>query len=287
MVSDDPDQFDRSLAVLAAARFAALPISAFSRIAVERMFERPANVSQGGSRSSGDRRPVYELLTDAVASSAKQTQIDAVVRLHFEVVATSFASTLFESTPAQAIGEATEETSDAWQPDDPLVAQRDRILRFEGAEPMTAMDIGRFLRVSRTTLVTRRRSGAVLGLPLGSARKLVYPRWQFDPARPTHLVPGLQRVLSLLSMKDPWGVADLLTSRHPALDGETPIDRLRATRGAEADRIAALVASEYLGGLEATMPKQPPKQIYVVQRPGGWGAVRPEQSARVSRSGRN
>jgi uncharacterized protein (DUF2384 family) len=44
---------------------------------------------------------------------------------------------------------------------------------------------------------------------------------------------------------DPWGVADLLTSATPALDGKRPIDVL-LTEPSSAARIAALIRSEYL-----------------------------------------
>ncbi len=299
--SVDLEGLDRSLALLAAIRFADYPISDFSRIAIARLFEPTADAQRDrGSTGDGSaRRAAGDLLVDWPVSRRAQTRRRSLVRAYFETVVADYAADLIVAIESKidASPADPEDISDAWQPGNELVEQRDRILRYGGTSPMSASEIQQFLELSRTTLATRRRSGALLGLPLGSDRKLVYPRWQFDSARPTHLLPGLQPALSRLSQRDPWGLADLLTSGHPALDGETPLERLK-TDPSSADRIARLLEAEYVhlptqvtktrpaqttGRLaEATegisMPKSTPKQIHVVKRPEGWGAVRAGKS---------
>lgn len=57
------------------------------------------------------------------------------------------------------------------------------------------------------------------------------------------LVRSLLPSLSDVAGTDPWGVADLLTSATPALDGRRPIDVLLSDPR-EARRIAALIRAE-------------------------------------------
>ncbi len=289
----DVEGLDRSLALLAAVRFADYPVSAFSRKAMGRLFEPTAN-GHRGREASGTKpatRAVYDLLTEYPVGKRAKARTLTLIRVHFEAMVASYATDLVRLLEKHAGEAPPEDTSDAWQPDDRLLDQRDRILRYGGSGPMSASEIQQFLELSRTTLAARRQSGALLGLPLGSSRKLVYPRWQFDPSRPTHLLPGLKPALSRLACYDPWGLAGLLTSSHPALDGWTPLQKLNDDPSS-ADMIAGLLEAEYLQlpNQEATSPtrdandtrrreskhmaKTTPKQIHVVKRPDGWGAVR-------------
>jgi hypothetical protein len=289
----DVEGLDRSLALLAAVRFADYPISEFSRKAMGRLFESTASAQRkrGTNKDRPATRAVYDLLTELPVGKRAKARTFTLIRAHFEAVVVSYATDLIRMLEKKVNDARAEDTSGAWQPDDRLLDERDRILRYGGSSPMSASEIQRFLELSRTTLAARRQSGALLGLPLGSSRKLVYPRWQFDPSRPTHLLPGLQPALSRLARYDPWGLADLLTSGHPALDGRTPLEKLSADPSS-ADLVAGLLEAEYLQlpdqaaspttrHANDTTPKESrhmakatPKQIHVVKRPEGWGAVR-------------
>jgi hypothetical protein len=237
--SDDPEQFDHSLAVLAAARFAELPISTFSRSAVRQMFDL-------GEAASIAHHSVFQLITEPRANAKTQARRDQLVKRHFEAVLNEFAAALVHEAITSDATEEDQGDPDTWVPSDRLIDERDRILTFGGQEAMSAREVVEYLGVTRTTLATRRSRGSLLALPLGSDRKLVYPRWQFDPERPTQVVPGLEAAIAGFGQKDPWGVADILITPHPALDGEVPILRLLASRGADADRIRDLLASAYL-----------------------------------------
>ena len=268
----DPDQFDHSLAVLAAARFAELPISPFSRIALRQLFE-PDETAIPGHHSSRVDESVYRLITETIGNRREQAQRDRAVKKHFEVVLEDFTQTLLQGSIASVDVEEDQADAETWVPGDRLTGERDRILMFGGEPAMSGREVSDYLGVSRTTLATWRARGTLLSLPIGSDRKLFYPRWQFDPERPTRVVPGLERVIAGLGLRDPWGVADILVTPHPALDGEVPIRRLIATRGADAARIRDLIASEYLLEIEVAK-KSVSNQIHVSQRPEGWGATR-------------
>lgn len=242
--SVDPDRFDHSLAVLAAARFAELPISPFSRVAIRLLFE--SDEADLRRRDAALDQSVYRLITETFANHRVQARRDRAVKRHFEAVLEDFTQTLVQSAISGAGLEEDQADAESWVPSDRLTDERDRILTFGGEPAMTGREVGDYLGVTRTTLATWRSRGALLALPLGSDRKLVYPRWQFDPERPTRLVPGLERVSAGLGQQDPWGVADILVTPHPALDGEVPIRRLIASKGSDADRIRDLIASAYL-----------------------------------------
>jgi len=147
--------------------------------------------------------------------------------------------------PADGQADADDE-SEAWQPPRDLVAQRDQILNFGGAPALRAREAQTYLAVTRATLVNWRRRGQILGLPVGSDRKLMYPRWQFDPRRPTRVLEGLTTVVGAHGDEDPWGVAAWLVRRHPALDGARPIEQLREGDAAGVSRLARLLSAEYL-----------------------------------------
>jgi hypothetical protein len=237
----DADRFERTLVMLFAAHVAEAPVSDFVRAAVGQLAAEPGRRKELGRWAN---RPLYQLMTeDAAASDLGAAQREAAIHHAFEAKLHGYVGGLLESIGGEQLAE---DVSDAWQPGEPLRMQRDRILAYGGGHAMSAREVQAFLNVTRTTLANRRREGGLLGLPLGSDRKLVYPSWQFDPRRPTHLVPGLAVVLHHLSGREPWGVADLLTASSPALDGETPIERLLRAGPGAADQVTDIIEAQYV-----------------------------------------
>jgi hypothetical protein len=220
------------------ARFADLPLTEFARRAAAELARNPLPDSRLGRWAD---LPVLQLIADEAAIATLGKRREAAIRRTFESQVSSYAASLRD-----AIEVADEDVSDAWQPATRLAAARDRILLFGGEAPLSGREVVEFLEVTRTTLANWRRSGRILGLPHGSDRKLVYPRWQFDPKRPTHLLPGLTEVLVGSKGREPWGIADVLTAPTPALDGETPIARLRRSGANAVQEVTAILDATYL-----------------------------------------
>ena len=77
---------------------------------------------------------------------------------------------------------------------------------------------------SRQTPHDRAKAGTLLAIRENG--RLRFPLCQFDPEGPDGVVPGLAAVLTALDFS-PLAKAAWLERPHPALDGQTPIERLR------------------------------------------------------------
>jgi len=238
----DADAFERGLALMLTARFADLPLTEFARHAAAQMATNPASGSKLGPWAT---RPLLSLIAEKAAIANLGKRRETAIRRSFESQVQNYVVSLLEAIEDR--GDADEEDrSEGWQPGAALAAERDRILRFGGPAPLTGREVVGFLGVTRATLANWRRNGRILGLPHGSERKLVYPRWQFDPKRPTHLLPGLAEVLAASKEREPWGVADLLTAPTPSLDGQRPIERLAQAGVGAAAQVSAVINAAYL-----------------------------------------
>lgn len=142
-----------------------------------------------------------------------------------------------------------EDASDYWQPPAELDAVRQQILTFGGQPALTSHQAARYLGLStRQGLSRRRHAGKLLGLPVGP-RRFLYPRWQFEPSQPDQLLFGLPDFLAAVG-SDPWGLADVLTTRQPHLGDMEPVKLLRdRNRRAEAhSKVSAMLAETYESG---------------------------------------
>lgn len=83
-------------------------------------------------------------------------------------------------------------------------------------------------RISSQTLLAIRENG-----------KLCFPFWQFDPAGPDGVIDGLPAVLKALEISD-YAKLNWLTRTNPYLDGQTPIQALKA---GQKDRVLAEAAA--------------------------------------------
>jgi hypothetical protein len=113
-----------------------------------------------------------------------------------------------------------------WRPRD-LGDEQAAIMYYGGKPPYSARETQAQLELTRQGLAQRRKTGKLLGLPIGP-RRVKYPAWQFDFRRSDNLVAELAKVLGAAPRDDPWGVADILTSPQPSIASRVPIDVLRA-----------------------------------------------------------
>jgi hypothetical protein len=99
-------------------------------------------------------------------------------------------------------------------------AEAGRALRQFGADQVADLLQTR----SRQTPHDRAKAGTLLAIRENG--RLRFPLCQFDPEGPDGVVPGLAAVLTALDFS-PLAKAAWLERPHPALDGQTPIERLR------------------------------------------------------------
>ena len=107
---------------------------------------------------------------------------------------------------------------------------RGRAPRSASGQAYTGAWLAAKLGVEPRELDVRRRSGELLGVPLGRGTEYVYPAWQFDPAgRP---LPAIARVVAAAreaGLSDAE-LADLL-ARRDGMTGRTRLlDALRTGR---------------------------------------------------------
>ena len=130
--------------------------------------------------------------------------------------------------------------------DDPLagarvrgLAMRQELLQRDGGT-LTSEQVAAHLGLSRQAVDKRRRAGRLIGLNVGR-RGYAYPAWQFSEGG---VLPGLEAVLTSLSVHDPWMRSAFFLSGDPRLESERPLDELR--RGnVEAVRRAAAGYGEH------------------------------------------
>jgi hypothetical protein len=89
----------------------------------------------------------------------------------------------------------------------------------------SATQVAQLLGTSRQTPHDR-VSGQTL-LAIKENGKFCFPSWQFDPAGPDGVIDGFPSVLKALEMSD-YGKLNWLTRTNPYLDGQTPIQALKA-----------------------------------------------------------
>jgi hypothetical protein len=125
----------------------------------------------------------------------------------------------------QSLVPSDEDASELWRPSG-LHDEQAAILNYGGRRPLTAAEAQELLQLTRQGLAQRRRSGRLLGLPVGP-RRILYPAWQFDRGRTSKLLSGMEAILAAAPRDNPWAVADVLTTRQPSIGDAIPIEVLR------------------------------------------------------------
>jgi hypothetical protein len=90
---------------------------------------------------------------------------------------------------------------------------------------LTAVQVAQLLGTSRQTPHDRVSSQTLLAIRDNG--KLCFPSWQFDPAGSDGVIEGLPAVLKALEISD-YAKLNWLTRVNPYLDGQTPIQTLKA-----------------------------------------------------------
>jgi hypothetical protein len=82
------------------------------------------------------------------------------------------------------------------------------------------------LGISRQAVEKRRRAGKLIALET-ARHGYRYPVWQFSESG---TIPGLGEVLGVLAPHDEWMQVAFFLGEDPLLDGDTPLDSLKAGR---------------------------------------------------------
>ena len=136
----------------------------------------------------------------------------------------------------------THEPTGFWYPDAATAAGKPghTILWYGRRRPLSLAEVCDNTKLEEEAVLARMRIGSLLGLPVGP-EEVLFPAWQFDDRRPGQIIAGLCEILSI-APHDPWGVADLLTSRQPSLDERVPVSALRGGADRGRHRITAAAA---------------------------------------------
>jgi hypothetical protein len=102
------------------------------------------------------------------------------------------------------------------------LAIREELLQAEGGM-LTAEQTAKQLNLTRQAVDKRRQAGRLIAVSTGR-RGYLYPSWQFTAQG---VLPGLERVLSESSVKDPWMMMAFFLSGDARLEGRTPLEALR------------------------------------------------------------
>ena len=103
------------------------------------------------------------------------------------------------------------------------------------AESIGVEEAAQFTQRSRQALERRRREGRLLALKMKNQWR--YPKWQFDPASPGGVVPGLEEVLGHLELS-PAGAAAWMTEPSDVFGGKSAIELLRKGRARDVIELA-------------------------------------------------
>ena len=100
-----------------------------------------------------------------------------------------------------------------------------RFLTVEGGM-LSTQEVASILDISPQAIHKRRRTGKLIGIAQG-LNHYSFPVWQFEG---NHTVAGLESVLTVLSEHDPLMQVIFMLNPNDRLDGQRPLDLLRAGR---------------------------------------------------------
>lgn len=104
------------------------------------------------------------------------------------------------------------------------IEAKKRLLTAEGG--MLSTQEAAMLDISPQAVHKRRRAGKLIGIAQG-LKQYSFPAWQFEG---NHTVAGLERVLDVLGDHDPLMQVVFMLNPNDRLDGQRPLDLLRAGR---------------------------------------------------------
>ena len=105
------------------------------------------------------------------------------------------------------------------------IEAKKRFLTVEGGM-LSTQEVASILDISPQAIHKRRRTGKLIGIAQGF-NQYSFPAWQFEG---NHTVTGLESVLAALSDQDPLMQVVFMLNPNDRLDGQRPLDLLRAGR---------------------------------------------------------
>jgi hypothetical protein len=110
-------------------------------------------------------------------------------------------------------------------------AEESKLELLQRPDMLNGEQLAMQLGLSRATVDTRRQEGKLLALEFGSKRGFRFPLWQRELVEEREIRAVFEAVLKRLAAVGPWSRYRFLTQDAPELDGQTPIDALRAGEG--------------------------------------------------------
>ncbi|WNN92244.1 hypothetical protein [Gloeocapsopsis dulcis] len=110
---------------------------------------------------------------------------------------------------------------------------KQQLLEAEGG-CLSSTQVASLLGITRQAVDKRRRSGQLIGLPIGKNR-FAYPAWQFTTGE---TLPGLESVLQHLQVRDPWMQTAFMLNGNLRLDGMSPLEALRQGKSEQVEKAA-------------------------------------------------
>jgi hypothetical protein len=176
----------------------------------------------------------FTLSTDPVRAAFQRRSIDALSRISAQASTESLAEALAATTDvgtlarvlgdANVIGAAVAEL----EPLAPLIARNAEhrlALLSDGGGTMSAEEVGNLLEITRQAVDKRRRANGLLAFRRRGDWR--YPRCQFnEEAR--EVLEGVSKVVQTFADAGPWVTLDFLLAADDALEGQSPIEALRA-----------------------------------------------------------
>ncbi len=229
--------------------------------------QRPTNASRAPRRRGTGRATLVlsasDVLYTPVATLVEQAKeplrraiLTRFLRAAGSALGSANTSTLAKAASADSDLTAVLATLEASMPDpasatdEEVIARaqlrgldaRQQVLEAEGGT-LSAEQMARRLHLTRQAVDLRRRNHRLIGLPVGR-HGYRYPAWQLGPAG---IWPWVLQVIHTLTPHDPWQQVFFLLSPHPDLEGETPLNALRAGRIDEVVALARTYATYGLG----------------------------------------
>jgi hypothetical protein len=177
----------------------------------------------------------FMLSADPLRAAFQRRSLDALSRIASQASPESLAEALAATTDVGALARVLGDTGvigsavAELEPLAPLIARnaehRVELLDAAGGA-LTASEVGTLLNITRQAVDKRRRADGLLGIRQGSDWR--YPRCQFD--EPGHeVIAGLSKLLQAFSQTGPWATLDFLLAPDETLEGQTPLESLRAS----------------------------------------------------------
>jgi hypothetical protein len=186
------------------------------------------------SRAASPETLGFMLSTDPVRAAFQRRSMDALSRISTQASTESLADALAATTDvgtlarilsdADVVGAAVA----ALEPLAPLIARNaeHRLeLLDEAGGTLSAEQVGDLLGITRQAVDKRRRAQALLAFRRGGDWR--YPRCQFDEEA-HDVLEGMSKVVQALAGAGPWVTLDFLLAPDDALDGESPMEAMRA-----------------------------------------------------------